>query len=69
MTKRIVRLAVLLGAAAALSAPGLAQASQAPCTDAGTFIVQCVEDTANGALSKVCVDVGTFPVCLPPVSS
>jgi hypothetical protein len=67
MTKRIVRLAVVLGAAAALSAPGLAHASEAPC--AGTFIVQCIKDAAGGAVSEICVDVGTYRECVPPVSS
>jgi hypothetical protein len=67
MTKRIVRLAVVLGAAAALSAPGLAHASEAPC--AGTFVVQCVRDAAAGAISEICVDVGTYRECVPPLNS
>jgi hypothetical protein len=67
MTKRIVRLALVLGTAATLSGLAPAQAGEAPC--AGTFVVQCVKDTIGRSVSQICVDVGTFPYCVPPLSS
>ena len=57
MTKRIARLALALGAAAALAAPAVpAQATAIPCT--GTTVQQCVKELLSADISEICVPTG-----------